>query len=564
MGIDKRDITRNADRLLEKGLIDRAIREYLRIIDVEPEDLFALQKIAELHSRTGAEASAVSYYERAYKILNTRGFHEKSIGVLKRILELDPSRIELQHALSNAQQNSGRIRDAANTLRTLIATYERRGERQQSLNCLKELVALLPDDWKNRIRLAEAQANLAKNQEACESFRVVLATLKETANWSEFDRVSERVLYLYPDSAEVARGLAASHLRKNKVLDALRWLQILFQSDPKNPETLSLLGDAFVAQNQSDKAATVYREAYREFEGSGRFAEAQEVAVTLRKLDPTFVPTNHEVRSTTVPPVEAQLELNYSSELRDAAILFEFGLVEHAQTRLKNLPSDLDADEVDSAALTMLKPFTDQIKGAHLVGLLKAFAQPTEAADDAQLPRSAVPATAEHDDVVVPEAPVLGLAPLDLDQLDFDEFEESSILTESVLDHIDTRELRDDSFDFELDASAIIADDKDDEFADLLASANMSANQAPSEDNVQPPPKNALLETRENFKQLRPSRETPDAASADETQEVSAIMDGFLEEESNEETGDESTSGEKDRLKKEDVEDFGGLLDFDE
>ena len=89
MGIDKRDIKRNADRLLEKGLFDRAIREYLRIIEVEPEDLFALQKIAELHSRTGAEASAVSYYERAYKILNTRGFHEKSIGVLKRILELD-------------------------------------------------------------------------------------------------------------------------------------------------------------------------------------------------------------------------------------------------------------------------------------------------------------------------------------------------------------------------------------------------------------------------------------------------------------------------------------------
>ena len=561
MGIDKRDIKRNADRLLEKGLFDRAIREYLRIIDVEPEDLFALQKIAELHSRTGAEASAVSYYERAYKILNTRGFHEKSIGVLKRILQLDPSRTELQHALSTAQKNSGRLRDAANTLRTLIATYERRGERQQSLNCLKELVALLPEDWTNRIRLAEAQANLAQNQEACESFRIVLATLKEKANWSEFDRVSERVLYLYPDSADVARGLAASHLRKNKVLDALRWLQILFQSDPKNPETLSLLGDAFVAQGQSDKAETVYREAYREFEGSGRFAEAQEVAVTLRKLDPTFVATNHELRGATVPPVEAQIEQNYSSEVRDAAILFEFGLAEHAQKRLNNLPSDLAADEIDSVALNMLRPFCDQITNAHFVGLLKGFVPPAEVADDAPLSPSTVPNTVEQDDLV---APVMGLEPLDLDQLDFDEFEESSILTESVLDHIDTRELRDDSFDFELDASAIITDDKDDEFADLLASVNMSANQAPSEDHIQPPPKNALLETRENFKQVRPTRETPDVSSADETQEVSAIMDGFIEDGYNVETGDESVSNKKDRSKEEDVEDFGGLLDLDE
>ena len=204
-------------------------------------------------------------------------------------------------------------------------------------------------------------------------------------------------------------------------------------------------------------------------------------------------------------------------------------------------------------ALNMLRPFRDQITSAHFVGLLKAFVPPTEVADDTPLSPSTVPITVEQDDVVAPEAPVLGLEPLDLDQLDFDEFEESSILTESVLDHIDTRELRDDSFDFELDASAIITDDKDDEFADLLASVNMSANQAPSEDNIQPPPKNALLETRENFKQVRPTRETPDVSSADETQEVSAIMDGFLEDGYNGETGDESVSNKKDRSKEEDA-----------
>ena len=248
-----------------------------------------------------------------------------------------------------------------------------------------------------------------------------------------------------------------------------------------------------------------------------------------------------------------QLRLNLSRTIHQRfemqRFFFEFGLAEHAQKRLNNLPSDLDADEVDSVALNMLRPFATRSR-MRTLWVYSRIVPPTEVADDAPLSPSTVPTTVEQDDVVAPEAPVLGLEPLDLDQLDFDEFEESSILTESVLDHIDTRELRDDSFDFELDASAIITDDKDDEFADLLASVNMSANQAPSEDNIQPPPKNALLETRENFKQVRPTRETPDVSSADETQEVSAIMDGFLEDGYNGETGDESVSNKKTALKK--------------
>ena len=200
-----------------------------------------------------------------------------------------------------------------------------------------------------------------------------------------------------------------------------------------------------------------------------------------------------------------------------------------------------DADEVDRCA-EYVENFHDQITSAHLG--CQGVCSATEVADDTRCRLDGFNYS-EQDDVIAPEAPVLGLAPLDLDQLDFDEFEESSILTESVLDHIDTRELRDDSFDFELDASAIITDDKDDEFADLLASVNMGANQAPSEDNIQPPPKNALLETREQTGQAH-SR-NPDLSSYDETQEVSAIMDGFIEDGYNGETGDESVSSEKDR-----------------
>ena len=45
MSNDKRQILNNAHKLLDRGLYDRAIREYMRIVELDPSDVFALQKM---------------------------------------------------------------------------------------------------------------------------------------------------------------------------------------------------------------------------------------------------------------------------------------------------------------------------------------------------------------------------------------------------------------------------------------------------------------------------------------------------------------------------------------
>ena len=125
MSSDKRQILNNAHKLLDRGLYGRAIKEYLRIIEMDPSDVFALQKIAELHSRNGAHASAVKFYEKSYAVLKSKGFHEKCVGVLKRILELDPGQLDFRYALSVSQSELGRLEEAGNTLRSLIGLYEK-------------------------------------------------------------------------------------------------------------------------------------------------------------------------------------------------------------------------------------------------------------------------------------------------------------------------------------------------------------------------------------------------------------------------------------------------------
>jgi tetratricopeptide (TPR) repeat protein len=100
MSIDKRQVLEQAQKLLDKGLIDRAIKLYLRVIESEPDDVFVLQKIAGLHVKNGAFASAVEYYEKAFRVFKIRGFHEKCIGTLKRLLEIESTRLDFHHELA--------------------------------------------------------------------------------------------------------------------------------------------------------------------------------------------------------------------------------------------------------------------------------------------------------------------------------------------------------------------------------------------------------------------------------------------------------------------------------
>ena len=145
---------------------------------------------------------------------------------------------------------------------------------------------LLPNDWTNRTRLAEAYASLGKNILAVETFKEVLAQLNNAENHEEHDRVAERVLYLYPDQNEVGLALSRSYLAQRKLREALTWLQVLFKANPKHPETLELLGDAFLSQDRVDKAMAVYREARRILHQEGRVSEAETLRGKILNADP--------------------------------------------------------------------------------------------------------------------------------------------------------------------------------------------------------------------------------------------------------------------------------------
>ena len=540
MSVDKRQVLDQAQKLLEKGLIDRAIKQYLKILEVDIDDVFVLQKIAGLHVKNGSDAFALEYYERAFKVLKAKEFHAKCVGALKRLLELEPARLDFHYELAKCQVALGRKKEASTTLKSLIGVYERRGERETSLSMLRELVRIIPEDWTNRARLAEGYAALGKNILSVSNFKQVLTTLIQQNRLADHARISERVLFLYPSETGIAIEVARNYLSRDLQGEALNWLHTLFKHDPKNYQTLELLGDVFVTQGRLDKALAVFREAKRLIDIAGDASGQTMLAQKISRLDPAAERSESDVAQvislTSRHPTALQPELSPRLILEDVSLLIEFGLLSHAFKRLQSLPGDFVPDEVHFSSISELASGVEGIEHEGLrseVETLRAYIDGFELDKEAnRIPEQ--PQTMRRSDVTAQAASehqsedpldlnassgLQSTQVVDLDAIDFG-------LLDEELDRAFSDE---DEFEFEVDfdsGSDVSSETSapSDDFSDLLdrgSSKTVSETQI-----ITPPIPESILATRERFPLIRPKLEQRlSESSSNVTSELAAIDD---------------------------------------
>ena len=59
--MDKTKVLESATKLVGKGAFDKAVKEFQRILDVDPDDVRVLQKLAELFQKMNRKAEAAGF-----------------------------------------------------------------------------------------------------------------------------------------------------------------------------------------------------------------------------------------------------------------------------------------------------------------------------------------------------------------------------------------------------------------------------------------------------------------------------------------------------------------------
>ena len=277
MAINKNKLMDAARKARDKGQVDKAIKEYLKIVREDPKDVRVWLKIGDLYAKKGAKAEATETYLKVAKFYSEQGFYLKAVAVYKQILKLDPRLVEVNLKLAELYRQLGLLSDAMQHFEMVAAFFHREGKTKEALATIRQLVDLDPENVATRIKLAELYSKEGMVDEAVKEFGRACDYLRKHSRQDDFIKVAERLLWHKPENLELNRELATLYLRRGDSRRALQKLQACFKANPRDVETLGLLAQAFQALDQKGKTVSVLKEMARVLVEGGKRREAEEV-----------------------------------------------------------------------------------------------------------------------------------------------------------------------------------------------------------------------------------------------------------------------------------------------
>ncbi|TSC32248.1 tetratricopeptide repeat protein [Corallococcus sp. Z5C101001] len=284
--MDKNKIIEAAAKLVAKGAYDKAIKEYQKVLEVDPKDIRVLQKMGELYQKKNDNAQAAHFFTKVAESYSSDGFFLKAVALYKQVLKLNPNLLEVNLKLAELHQQLGLMSEAMAYFQIVANHYDKAGDTKSSLDTLKKMVDLDPENVASKIKLAELYARENMTKEAAQEFKRAAEYLKRNSRADDWLRVAERLSALEPENLQLAKELAASYLQRGDQKRALAKLQVCFKADGRDVETLTLLAQAFQGLGQVSKTVSVYKELAKIHQERGRTAESDGVWTQIELLDP--------------------------------------------------------------------------------------------------------------------------------------------------------------------------------------------------------------------------------------------------------------------------------------
>ena len=155
MAINKRKVLEAAQKFLQKGALDKALKEYQTLLQADPRDSNSRLKLGDIHLKLGQKDEAIGAYLRVAEQFMKDGFDAKAVALYKQITKIDANRSDVQVPLAELYQRLGLTSEAMAALQTAADAYHREGRKRDALELLRKMASLDPTNTTSRMKIAE-------------------------------------------------------------------------------------------------------------------------------------------------------------------------------------------------------------------------------------------------------------------------------------------------------------------------------------------------------------------------------------------------------------------------
>ena len=258
MATNKDKLLESAQKNLRKKQVLKAIKDYAKIVELDPADIRSRQKLAELYVRTKNTAEAYEQYESIARYFSSNGFYLKAIAIYKQMQRLDPSQVSLFSRLAELNEKQGLIGNAMTEYRNLVDYYGRNGMVADEIKILEKMRDLDLNNLNVRVKLAEVYANNERKDDGYSELEAVLDILREKGDFDKIFKLYKMFLPLYPGDNKLQMGLALAFFEKGDFTRGVTIFENLLKDKPDDPDLLRLLARGYADQGELAQARKVY------------------------------------------------------------------------------------------------------------------------------------------------------------------------------------------------------------------------------------------------------------------------------------------------------------------
>ena len=260
MATNKDKLLQSAQKNLKKKQVTKAIKDYVKIVEMDPVDVRSRQKLAELYVRTNQNTDAYEQYESVAKYFSSNGFYLKAIAIYKQMQRLDPSQIALFSRLAELNEKQGLRGNAMAEYRNLVDYYGRNGMIADEIKTLERMRDIDLDNLNVRVKLAEVYANHDRKDDGYTELESVLEILSDKGDFDKIFKLYKMFLPLYPKNIKLQMGLALAFYEKGDFGRGVSILEGLLKDKSGDPDLLRLVGRGYADLKKWPEACAAFQQ----------------------------------------------------------------------------------------------------------------------------------------------------------------------------------------------------------------------------------------------------------------------------------------------------------------
>jgi pilus assembly protein FimV len=233
MAIQREQVVQTAEKYVSRGKIEPAIREYRKLLADNPNDINTLNRIGDLYARIQRIDEAVDFFTQIAEQYSTEGFFVKAIAIYKKIIKLDPTRLEVYEKLAELYHKQGLVNEARTQYQVLADYYQKHDNAASAIAIYQKMADLEPNNPSYHVKLAEIYQHQQLIEKAMSEYRVIAEMMLAHDRSQDAAQVYERALDIDSTNVGFIQDALTRLRASGNTAAAARFLSIAAERNPQ-------------------------------------------------------------------------------------------------------------------------------------------------------------------------------------------------------------------------------------------------------------------------------------------------------------------------------------------